>query len=151
VIEHVYLPLEADRYVPWVQSIPILGEAIPTSADLKLGVALSRDAGDPILTLNKAASPATRISFSYSGSDTIANHVAARRLPGVPDGFEEDETQPLTLIDIFALAPSSGWCPVAGERGQPLVLHYDIWITETAFLPVILFTGTLTVLPGVLR
>lgn len=149
-MDRVVLSLEADRNVAWIEDIPILGEAIPTSSDINLGVHLGRDyPGTRLLTLNKNDLSSNGIGFRYSGSATISAHIAAGRLPGVPAGYEETDTVDMTVIGIIGPSPSS-WAPFPDERGEKLTLQYDIWLALPGSVNQVWFAGTLDILPGVL-
>jgi hypothetical protein len=130
VVEQVgVLNLVAHRWVPFRHSLSVVGISMldPVYA---MQVRTTPDAaGPPILSLTTALSPAQGVSTEYVGSDTIANHIAAGRLDAVPEGYTADQTVTLSVVEIRIDEATMEAFPFPAERGDDLVLAWDLHVT----------------------
>lgn len=130
MIQPAKLDLGADRWVAFVRSLPFINADF-TGAAFAMHVRSVPDApGDPLIALaGVSTSTAQGVRLMYAGSDTIANHVAAGRLPAIPDGFDPSTVVALSLIGIRINETTMEALTFPAERGDDLELAWDIHIT----------------------
>jgi hypothetical protein len=148
--------LAGDRYVPFIETIPVLEEDF-TGATFKMQVRDRKDGGALRADLSTVGSMASEgVTLVYAGTDTVANHIAASRL-------DQDEADALGLAGTDNLTmsvlgvrinettmeamPEPGVI-AAGEIGDDLSLVYDMHITPSGGNKDLWFGGAFLVRAG---
>lgn len=139
----------ADRWMWFTETYSFIGFNF-TGADFAMQVRQTKDTtGTPLIDLSTATGGAQGVELLYAGSATITAHMAAGRLPGVPDGFSASDTVTLSQIRIVIDSLVMQGLPFQEERGSDNVFHYDLVVDLPTPTPAIYMRGTFTVRAGV--
>lgn len=143
--------LAGDRYVPFLQTIPVLEEDF-TSATFKMQVRDRKDGGTLRADLATVGSMASEgVTLVYGGTDTVANHISAGRLDQEDAdalGLASGDNLTMSLIGIRINEATMEAMPLANEAGDDLALVYDMHITPSGSTKDLWFGGTFTVRAG---
>lgn len=122
----------ADRWVACIRTFAFVGVDF-TGADVKMQVRLKADTtGTPLVELGpQVTSAAEGINFTYAGTATVADHIAAGRIPEVPAGYALTDSVVLTLVQIRINETTMESLPYPGERGDDADMAWDLHITPS--------------------
>jgi hypothetical protein len=143
--------LAGDRYVPFIETIPVLEEDF-TGATFKMQVRDRKDGGTVRADLATVGSIASEgVSIGYAGTDTVANHIAAGRLDQADAnalGLVGTDSLAMTTLGIRINEVTMEAMPEPVEIGDDLELVYDMHITPSGSYKDLWFGGTFTVRAG---
>ncbi|SMF70495.1 hypothetical protein [Allosphingosinicella indica] len=125
------MTIDANRWEPFTTIIEFLGVAF-TGATLQAQVRQKKDnPGAALVDLTTVTNPNTEgLRLIYAGSATVADHIAAGRLSGVPDGMGAGDTTALSLVGMRINEATMEALPPAKEIGADLTLFWDMQITQ---------------------
>lgn len=143
--------LAGDRYVPFIETIPVLEEDF-TGATFKMQVRDRKDGGALRADLATVGSMASEgVTLVYAGTDTVANHIAAGRI-------DQEDADTLALVGTDSLVMSvvgirvnettMEGMPEPEELGDDLPLVYDMHITPSGGTKDLWFGGEFLVRAG---
>lgn len=148
----------ADRRVPYEDTFAFLGSDY-TGSTFKMQV---RQVKDTIGTAQLTGVSPTEIVIFYGGTDTVANHVAAGRVPGSGDdniyetinpatdvNYVAGDSLALTILDIGFDTPGLSALPFPDEGGDDWEGWYDLIRTPVSGNREIVMRGTFTLRAGV--
>lgn len=126
------IDIRADRWVACIRQIPFVNADF-TGATFISQVRLYGDAsGSPLVDLSTVTlSTAEGVRLVYAGTDTVANHIAAGRLSGVPSGYESTDSVAVSLVGIRINETTMEGLPFPQERGTAAEFVWDLQITPT--------------------
>ena len=126
------IDIRADRWVACIRQIPFVNADF-TGATFASQVRLYGDAsGSPLVDLlTVTLSTAEGVRLVYSGSDTVANHIAAGRLSEVPAGYATTDSVALSVVGIRVNETTMEGLPFPQERGTTAEFVWDLHITPT--------------------
>ena len=127
MIRPARLDLAGGRWVPFFADLEMIGLDL-TGATFGLQVRQLPDApGSPLVDLGTSLSFGTPgVYMHYTGADTVANHIAAARLSGVPAGYDAGSVVHISLIRIHLSEAMMESFPFPAERGDDAVFHWDL-------------------------
>jgi hypothetical protein len=136
--EAIRIDLIADRTLVFIQSLIFLGQDF-TGGTFGMKIRTTPDAsGSPIAYLLTVTDDSEGIELRYAGTDTIANQIAAGRLtldvynlinPATRTNYLSTDSVILSEIRILIGGPTMSAMPAAPEKGDDVVLAYDLTIT----------------------
>ena len=132
MLQPANIDIRADRWVACSRTFAFVDIVIdPATAVLNMAIRITPDAtGSPLVLLSTVASlSAEGVVRLYSGTDTIANHIAAGRLSAVPQGYTEASSILVSQIGILINAATMQALPFPSERGDDMTLYWDMLIT----------------------
>lgn len=133
------LDLIADRSLTYQETIVFLGDDF-TGAAYAMKIRPQPDAtGTALVSLATVTDTSQGIKLIYAGSATIAAHVAAGRLQGVPVAvnpstgiaYTSADTVALSQLQITITNTTMAGMPPAAETGDDLELAYDLVVTPS--------------------
>lgn len=143
--------LAGDRYVPFIETIPVLEEDF-TGATFKMQVRDRKDGGTIRADLAGVGSIASEgISIGYAGTDTVTAHIAAGRLDQEDAdslGLVGADNLAMTTLGIRINESTMEAMPEPPEIGDDLPLVYDVHITPSGGYKDLWFGGVFTVRAG---
>lgn len=156
------LDLYADRRMVYREYFVFLGEDF-TGATFAMKVRPTADSvASPFIALGTVTDNTDGIRLMYGGTDTIANHIAAGHLVGVPVALNPATGANYTAADSVALSqvrvmigtaamspPSTGLIPLPQEVGDQQALAYDLLVTLSGDIAVKRLAGNFIVRPTV--
>jgi hypothetical protein len=149
--EPASVDLKGDRYVPYLETIPVLEENF-TGGTFKMQVRDRKDGGTLRADLLTVASMASEgVSLVYGGTDTVTNHIAAGRLDQEDAdqlGLVGGDSLVMSVLGIRINESTMEAMPFANEIGDDQVLYYDMHITPSGSTKDLWFGGTFTVRAG---
>lgn len=132
------LPLTADRGITFNEPIAFFGILFAGST-YRMQVRLEPDSpGGAIISLTTTtSSSAAGVRLVYSGSATLAAHVAAGRITQaqanaakLANGYSDTDSVDLSVLNLRILAATMALASYpADEAGDELPLHYDLLAT----------------------
>lgn len=142
--------IAADRWVACIRTMTFVGYDF-TDAVFAMQVRLTGDAGgSPLIDLaTVTTSSAEGVRLIYGGTDTIANHITAGRLSGVPSGYESTDSVALSHVGIRINETTMEGLPFPSERGDNAELAWDMHITPSGGIKDKWIGGKFTVRAGV--
>ena len=152
------LDIGADRWVACIRTFSFLGLDLSAATFAAHIRELADGSGSPLVNLGVAATASDEgIRLTYSGTDTIANHIAADRLSAVPDAINPDTAAAYTAEDSVLLSHVSmriheatmEALPSPAEVGDDVELVWDMHITPSGGIKDKYLGGTFTVRAGV--
>jgi hypothetical protein len=144
--------LNGDRYVPFIETIPVLEEDL-TGATFKMQVRDRKDGGTlraDLLTVGSMASEG--VTLVYAGTDTVTNHITAGRLDQEDAdalGLVGADNLEMSVLGIRINETTMEAMPFAVEIGDDVELYYDMHITPSGGNKDLWFGGAFTVRAGV--
>lgn len=130
MIEPAKLDIRADRRVACNRTLPFVGIDLG-EASFNLQVRQTRDTdGDPLLdlaTVDTAAAEGVRTIIVATAS--VAEHIAAKRLPATPPGLAASDVATVSVIGIRINETSMEGLPFPAERGLDARFVWDLLIT----------------------
>lgn len=143
--------LNGDRYVPFIETIPVLEEDF-TGAIFKMQVRDRKDGGTVRADLATVGSMASEgVTLVYAGTDTVAAHIAASRLDQEDAdalGLAGTDNLTMSVLGIRINETTMEAMPEPAEIGDDLPLVYDIHITPSGGNKDLWFGGVFTVRAG---
>ena len=144
--------LYGDRYVPFIETIPVLEEDF-TGATFKMQVRDRKDGGALLADLATVVSMASEgVTLVYGGTDTVANHVTAGRLDPADVtalGLADADNLTLSTLGIRINETTMEAMPTGTEIGDDVPLYYDMHITPSGGTKDLWFGGAFTIRAGV--
>lgn len=139
----------ADRWVACIRSLSFVGLDF-TGATFLAHIRLHPDyPGFPLVALATVGSAASEgIHLAYSGTDTIANHIAAGRINEVPPGYTSASSVQISVVGLRVNETTMEMLPFPAELGDELVLAWDMHITPSGGIKDKYLGGAFTVRPG---
>lgn len=131
----------ADRWVACVRTLSFVDFDF-TSATFASHVRLHPDAS------GSALATAT-VTLVYAGSATVSAHIAAGRLPGVPQGMELTDTVTVSQVRITIAEATMEAMPYPAELGDDTTLAWDLHITPSGGTKDVYAAGKFIVRGGV--
>lgn len=131
------LDLIADRSLTYQETIVFLGDDF-TGAAYAMKIRPEPDAtGTALVSLTTVTDTSQGIKLLYAGTATIAAHVSAGRLQGVPIAvnpatgvaYTSTDTVALSQLQITITNTTMAGMPAAIEAGDDLDLAYDLVVT----------------------
>lgn len=140
----------ADRWVACIRTMAFLGLDF-TGAAFSMHVRLKPDlSGSPLVNLATVTTAAEEgVRLIYSGTDTVANHITAGRLPGIPSGYASGDNLLLSQVGIRINETTMEGLPFPAERGCDAKLYWDLHITPSGGIKDKYIGGDFTVRAGV--
>lgn len=155
------IDLRADRWVMCRRTYAFVGYNF-ASAAFKMEIRQTRDTGSPLASLTTQTTDVQGVRLTYSGSDTIANHLAAARLsqgdvnallasqnPATGVNFELTDSILLSIVAIRIDKATMSALPFPTTRGTDIALSYDLQITPSGGDQDVYVKGGFTILAGV--
>lgn len=143
-MEPATVPLVGNRWTPFVHEIEYQGDDL-TGAAVLMHVRLFYDApGSPLLSIETG----NGIAITYSGTATVAAHIAAGRILEVPEGMATIDDLALTIIEFSIPEASMEALPFPSERGDDATFYYDVHVTPSGGIKQVWFRGTFIVRAG---
>lgn len=94
------LDIRADRSCPFRRDVPVVGYDF-TGAAFVMQIRAVPDAPDPALVnLTTQTTDIQGVRLIYAGFDTVANHIAAGRIPEAPPGYELTDSVTMSLLGL---------------------------------------------------
>lgn len=105
--------------------------------------------GTPLVDLATVTTAAAEgVRTIEVATDTIANHILAGRLLGVPSGYDAANSVTLSVVGIRINETTMEGLPFPDERGDNAVLAWDLHITPSGGTKQKYAGGTFTVRAG---
>lgn len=144
------LDIGADRWVACVRSLTFVGVDF-TDATFSMQVRQRADLpGTPLVDLDTVETTAAEgVTIIYTGTDTIANHIAAGRLDEVPDGYVAGDSLLLSQVSFRINETTMEGLPFPAEIGDDSVFVWDMHITPIGGIKDKYLGGVFTVRAGV--
>lgn len=150
--------LVADRRLIFVEYFVFLDEDF-TGATYDFQVRLTPDTpGSPLVALSTVVGDTDGVRLLYEGTDTVENHVSARRLgtdiystenPVTGDYYTDADNLQLSQLRVLVGLTGMASLPPAPETGDSLDLAYDLIVTRSGGIGIKEATGKFTVAPTV--
>lgn len=128
------LDLEADRRVPFRRKLTFLGYDFSSPNNVLMQVRATKDTvGTPLISLSGVTGEVEGIGVLFAGTATIAQHIAAGRLDEAPEGYVDSDQILASQVSILISSTTMYGLPIPQERGDDLVLYYDlVWDSPAA-------------------
>lgn len=145
------LDLYADRRVTFRRKLSFVGYDFSSPTNALMQVRAVRDtSGPPLINLAGAIGSETEgLGLLAAGINTIAGHIAAGVLDEVPSGYVETDELLVSQVAILISAATMYSLPPAAERGDDLVLFYDLVWDSPAIPDDVYLRGRFIVRAGV--
>ena len=142
----------ADRYVPFIRTIAIIGFDL-TGASFASQIRDRRDGGTlraDLLTVGSASAEGVRLI--YAGTDTVANHITAGRLTQAQadsQGWAGTDSKTMSQIGIRINESTMESLPFGDPPGENEKLYWDLQITPPGGTKDVYASGDFVVRAGV--
>jgi hypothetical protein len=132
MLQPAVVDIYADRWVPFRRDVPFVGYNFTGASAFAMQIRLTPDAaGSPLLSLSKVTSDIQGVRLIYGGLDTVANHIAAARIPEAPPGYGSADSVLVSLLGIRIDETVMEGLPLPAERGDYVTLAWDLHITPS--------------------
>lgn len=149
----------AERGLFFSETISFVGEDLTAATAMKLYMKVKRDAPDPpIIGLTLKTDDTEGVRLMYAGTATVGTHITNGRLsseiydyvnPATGNKYASGDSVVLSQIRILAYmdsrVPIAGNSETPGERGDDVVLYYDLVINRPSIITEKWLIGKFTV------